>query len=540
MSQSADQIKIGTADVISDVLDKCRLWQLRAILIIFLTKIPTAFFMAAIIYSAPVPQRVRVYCREGSEGNVTTILHPAVADVNDQEFELSLCDTYKDVKEHAWMYFGHYLFQMPWMEPTNETNAEETVLPCDIFDFKSGNPVTSYDVVCSRGALVVLTQGMHLVGILLSGVVARYSMKIMSPKTVLRLAMLLQISCGLIAGVVESLIVHLVFRALAAIGCAAAFTAGFVIVSDITTGKWQKGSQIFFDLFWSIGIVILSFITQYEARWTQLYMIISPPTFVILILTIWVPESPRWLLQRGHIDEVKEILLNASNFISSTAVIPVTLKAQLQLQANSIVNCKPASWFELWRTSTMEQIRIFCIHVAFACFTIMYFGMVLNMPNYGRHFLSYNALLIAASEVIGCFIGYVLATTCSVKFFSSGLINLLGAGIALQMWHWRDVESEFYRDGTLLYFCLVLKASVSCSFGVLVSCSTDLVTQRKKQILMFSCLLCGRIWLLNAPVMVSIGNFYGEFLSLTLFSITGIIGGLAMILVQMTLNVKTN
>lgn len=41
--------------------------------------------------------------------------------------------------------------------------------------------------------------------------------------------MLLQIICGPAAGLVSSLIVHLVFRALAAIGCAAAFTAGFVI-----------------------------------------------------------------------------------------------------------------------------------------------------------------------------------------------------------------------------------------------------------------------------------------------------------------------
>lgn len=165
---------IGPIDAIGDVLDNCPLWQLRAILIIFLTKIPTAFFMAAIIYSAPVPERVVVYCREGTEGNITTIVHPAVADVNDQEFKLSLCDTYDDIKTHAWMFFGNYLFEMPWIKPNSD---DENILPCDVFDFKSGNPNTWFDIVCSRGALVVLTQGMHLVGILLSGVVARYSMK---------------------------------------------------------------------------------------------------------------------------------------------------------------------------------------------------------------------------------------------------------------------------------------------------------------------------------------------------------------------------
>lgn len=50
-----------------------------------------------------------------------------------------------------------------------------------------------------------------------------------SPKKVFLLAMVLQIVCGTIAGIVESLIIHLIFRCLAAIGCAAAFTSGAAI-----------------------------------------------------------------------------------------------------------------------------------------------------------------------------------------------------------------------------------------------------------------------------------------------------------------------
>lgn len=50
-----------------------------------------------------------------------------------------------------------------------------------------------------------------------------------SPKKVFLMAMTLQIVCGVIAGIVESFVVHLIFRCLAAIGCAAAFTAGAAI-----------------------------------------------------------------------------------------------------------------------------------------------------------------------------------------------------------------------------------------------------------------------------------------------------------------------
>lgn len=50
-------------------------------------------------------------------------------------------------------------------------------------------------------------------------------------------------------------------------------------------------TQVFFDIFWSIGILILSVITQYESRWTQLYMIISFPTLIILFLTMYLSEQ---------------------------------------------------------------------------------------------------------------------------------------------------------------------------------------------------------------------------------------------------------
>lgn len=192
MSRNENQIDDNTnknlsplsVDVISEVLDNCRWWQIRTILIIYLTKIPTAFFMACIIYTAPVPERVQVFCKNTTEMNssipFSTIIHPEIIDIHDQEFNLNLCDTFDDVKEHAWLYFGHHSFQMPWLRPNitgNEDLSVTTLIPCDAFDFNSGYAVTSYDILCSRGALVVLTQGMHLIGILLSGIVARYAMK---------------------------------------------------------------------------------------------------------------------------------------------------------------------------------------------------------------------------------------------------------------------------------------------------------------------------------------------------------------------------
>lgn len=166
-------------DVIGDILDNCRSWQLRTIFIIYLTKIPTAFFMACIVYTAPIPQRVPVYCSDtfGLHTVAATTIkhHPPIISITDKEFNVSHCDTFADIKDHANVHYGHDNYEMPWNVP-NLTRSE--IMPCDSFNFKSSKSVTAYDIVCSRGGFVVLTQGMHLVGILLSAVVLRYSMNV--------------------------------------------------------------------------------------------------------------------------------------------------------------------------------------------------------------------------------------------------------------------------------------------------------------------------------------------------------------------------
>lgn len=172
-------------DVIGDVLDNCRSWQLRTILIIYLTKIPTAFFMACIVYTAPVPQRVQIFCNDTANGHgLNAIKHPSIISLYDKEFDLGYCDTVADINEHARMHHGNENYQMPWNEPNltrsavNDPNNGSNIIPCDRFNFKSAKSIlTTYDVVCSRGGFVVVTQGMHLVGIFLSGIVLRYSLK---------------------------------------------------------------------------------------------------------------------------------------------------------------------------------------------------------------------------------------------------------------------------------------------------------------------------------------------------------------------------
>lgn len=150
----------------------------------------------------------------------------------------------------------------------------------------------------------------------------------------------------------------------------------------------------------------------------------------------WLPDSPRWLLSHGDVEGTLNILVQAARKSNLVESLPTNLA--FKLKTTQQVRQPPQTrWFKLWSESMFTSLRSLLLHVAFACFTIMFFGMVLNMPNYGRRHLTKSARFIAVSELIGCFIGLVFATKTKHKFLWSGLFNISGAVVAYCVWIWR-------------------------------------------------------------------------------------------------------
>lgn len=82
-------------------------------------------------------------------------------------------------------------------------------------------------------------------------------------------------------------------------------------------------------------------------------MAISIPTFLLIFLHRWIPDSPRWLLKRGHIKEVKDILIESAEMNGKAHVIPCDLENQLQKQA--------AAWY----VYSLSKCCKFCIQFFF-------------------------------------------------------------------------------------------------------------------------------------------------------------------------------
>lgn len=148
-------------DVISQVIGGWGRWQLRTVLLIYLCKIPSAWFMACIIYTAPTPRYGEFFCRPSSvdggggenhsvHGMRTTDSYALFGTSHAAEpgLDMDFCRTYDD-------YNG-------------------TGIPCEEFEHAAGfnSLVTQFDLVCSKTILIAVTQFFHLFGVLTGGILA--------------------------------------------------------------------------------------------------------------------------------------------------------------------------------------------------------------------------------------------------------------------------------------------------------------------------------------------------------------------------------
>lgn len=227
-------------DFIGEFLGPIGKWQLRTILIVYLTKIPSSWFMACLIFTAPTPKRGEIFCKppmNDIENSTEWIraAHPIKDLRADQEVLIDFCNIKKDALDHVKYYLKKHSELTDKPEDFDLFNltkpGSSKLIPCSHFveDPNYNSIITEYDLYCSRDILVSVTQFCHLFGVLSGGIITNYMLKYIEPRQVMLIGIITQIICGNLTGWATTFELHIFFRCLSAACCALMYTAGGVI-----------------------------------------------------------------------------------------------------------------------------------------------------------------------------------------------------------------------------------------------------------------------------------------------------------------------
>lgn len=142
-------------DAVSEIIGDWGPWQRRAVILIYLCKIPSAWFMAAIIFIAPIPEPGEVSCYQPESRSV----------FHQKDLPIDYCIQSNRAQDVA------SLTNLSYVE---DENNYESSIPCTSFQFNTPfeTTITKFSLVCSRSILIATSQFFHLFGVLTGGILA--------------------------------------------------------------------------------------------------------------------------------------------------------------------------------------------------------------------------------------------------------------------------------------------------------------------------------------------------------------------------------
>ncbi len=243
------------------------------------------------------------------------------------------------------------------------------------------------------------------------------------------------ILCGL-APDAESLALA---RVLLGFGMGMEFPVAQSIVSEIIPAQKRGRYMALLEGFWPLGFIaagLLCLAVLSVANWRYVFFLEGVPAIFVLVIRRFVPESPRWLADRGHADRAEAVMRGIEEKVSERLggrPLPAPAAATVPTEAvTAAATVRRFSFFELWsgdyarRTAMVWCLWFFALLGYYGLTT--WLGALLQQSGFAVTKSVYYTILISLAGVPGFFAAAWLVEAWGRK--PTCILMLLGGAVA--------------------------------------------------------------------------------------------------------------
>ena len=421
------------------------------------------------------------------------------------------------------------IYDLDWEEESEgEVNRTGELRDCQQWEWDtsqlSSTIRSEFSLVCERDYLTGLAQTLYFVGMVLGvitfGVLADY----FGRKKVLVPIMLGVSLTGIITSVMPNFETFVIGRVLNACLAIAVFETYFTYMLEFVGGKWTTIVGIGAQYIWVLGWLTLAGLAYLFRDWRDLMLWSSLPSLLSVLMSCLLPESPRWLLSVGRIEEAEAVVREAASFNKIT--LPPDFKlAPVQRGEDS---GKRKTFLDLFRSPNLRTKTLILYYQWFVN-SFAYYGLSLNMGQVtGGEDIFFNFTIGGLLEIPSH-----TAAILTLLYFGRRIpycSSMLLCGVSLVSIILVP-RGMFHNDWPVMILTLFGKMCVTFSWGVLFLYNAELFPTEVRTSGIGSASFIGRFGGMVAPWVEMLGKHHHPHLPPIVFGCTALLASvLALVL----------